>query len=239
MIRTPLIAIWVVLVTIFFSSLAIIVSFTTKSSNMPNKVAAIWARFILAVSCIKVKVVGLSNIDPSRSYIYMSNHQGNFDIPILQACLPVQFRWLAKAELFKIPVFGYAMGKAGHISIDRSNRKSAFKSLNNAARTIRNGVSVLIFPEGTRSSDGAIIPFKKGGFILAVDSGVPIVPVIIHGLWPLMLKNRVFVRPGNVVLEIKKPIESADYDRKTKDDLLKKVRYVICESFYNKKRDRL
>jgi 1-acyl-sn-glycerol-3-phosphate acyltransferase len=239
MIRTPLIAIWVVLVTIFFSSLAIIVSFTTKSSDMPNKVAAIWARFILAASCIKVKVIGLSNIDPSMSYIYMSNHQGNVDIPILQAYLPVQFRWLAKAELFKIPVFGYAMGKAGHISIDRSNRKSAFKSLNNAARIIRNGVSVLIFPEGTRSSDGNIRYFKNGGFILAVDSGVPIVPVIIHGLWPLMLKNRVFVRPGDIVLEIKKPIESADYDRKTKDDLLKKVRYVVCESFYDKKRDGL
>ncbi|MDO9567023.1 MAG: lysophospholipid acyltransferase family protein [Candidatus Desulfaltia sp.] len=237
MIRTPLIAIWIVLVTIFFSSAAIIVSFITKRNDMPNKVAAIWARFILAASRIKVKVIGLSNIDPSRPYIYMPNHQGNFDIPILQAYLPVQFRWLAKAELFKTPIFGYAMGKAGHISIDRSNRKSAFKSLTNAARIIRNGVSVLIFPEGTRSSDGNIRHFKNGGFFLAVDSGVPIVPVIIHGLWPLMLKNKVFVRPGNVLLEIKKPIESAEYHRKTKDDLLKKVRYVICESFYNKKRE--
>ncbi len=237
MIRIPLIVIWVVLVTIYFSISAIIVSFITKN-DMPNKVAAIWARFILAASRIKVEVIGLSNIDPSKSYIYMSNHQGNFDIPILQAYLPVQFRWLAKAELFNTPIFGYAMGRAGHISIDRSDRKSAFKSLSNAARIIRNGVSVLIFPEGTRSSDGNIRQFKKGGFILAVDSGVPIVPVIIHGLWPLMLKNKVFVRPGNVLLEIKEPIESTEYTRKTKDDLLKKVRYVICESFYNKKRER-
>ncbi len=237
MIRTPLIVIWVVLVTIYFSISAIIVSFITKSGDMPNKVAAIWARFILAASRIKVEVIGLSNIDPSKSYIYMSNHQGNFDIPILQAYLPVQFRWLAKAELFNIPVFGYAMGRAGHISIDRFNRKSALKSLKNAARIIRNGVSVLIFPEGTRSSDGNIRQFKKGGFVLAVDSGVQIIPVIIHGLWPLMLKNRVFVRPGNVLLEIKEPIESAEFTRKTKDDLLKKVRHVICESFYNKKRD--
>ena len=237
MIRTPLIAIWVVLVTIFFSISAIIVSFITKNGDMPNKVAAIWARFILAASRIKVEVTGLSNIDPSKSYIYMSNHQGNFDIPILQAYLPVQFRWLAKAELFNIPVFGYAMGRAGHISIDRSDLKSALKSLKNAARIIRNGVSVLIFPEGTRSCDGNIRQFKKGGFILSVDSGVPIVPVIIHGLWPLMLKNKVFVRPGNVLLEIKEPIESTEYTRKTKDDLLKKVRYVICESFYSRKRE--
>ena len=237
MIRTPLIVIWVVLVTIYFSISVVIVSFITKSGDMPNKVVAIWARLILAASRIKVEVIGLSNIDPAKSYLYMSNHQGNFDIPILQAYLPVQFRWLAKAELFNIPVFGYAMRRAGHISIDRSNRKSAFKSLSNAARIIRNGVSVLIFPEGTRSSDGNIRHFKKGGFILAVASGVPIVPVIIHGLWPLMLKNRVFVRPGNVLLEIKEPIESAEYTRKTKDDLLKKVRYVICESFHSKKRE--
>ncbi len=237
MIRTPLIAIWVVLVTIFFSISAIIVSFITKNGDMPNKVAAIWARFILAASRIKVEVTGLSNIDPSKSYIYMSNHQGNFDIPILQAYLPVQFRWLAKAELFNIPVFGYAMGRAGHISIDRSDLKSALKSLKNAAGIIRNGVSVLIFPEGTRSCDGNIGQFKKGGFILSVDSGVPIVPVIIHGLWPLMLKNKVFVRPGNVLLEIKEPIESTEYTRKTKDNLLKKVRYVICESFYSRKRE--
>jgi len=161
----------------------------------------------------------------------MSNHQSVVDIPVLQACLPVQFRWLAKAELFKIPIFGYALGRSGHISIDRSNRKSAFKSLSNAARNIRNGVSVIIFPEGTRSRDGNIRQFKKGGFILAVDAGVPVVPVIIHGAWPLMLKNRVLLKPGNIILEIKDPIKTTDYTRKTKDDLLKKVRKVICESF--------
>jgi 1-acyl-sn-glycerol-3-phosphate acyltransferase len=95
--------------------------------------------------------------------------------------LPVQFRWLAKAELFKIPIFGRAMRGVGYISIDRSNRKSAFESLKQAALTIRNGTSVLIFPEGTRSRDGRILPFKKGGFVLAVDAGVPVVPIIIKG----------------------------------------------------------
>ena len=187
MILAPLIVIWVVLVTIFFSTAAIIFSFIAKDAAVINKIATTWARLILAASRIKVQVIGLSNINPSKSYIYMSNHQGNFDIPILQACLPVQFRWLAKAELFNIPVFGYAMKRAGNISIDRSNRQSAFKSLRNAAKVIRNGVSVLIFPEGTRSNDGNIREFKKGGFILALDSGVPIVPVITHGLWELML----------------------------------------------------
>ncbi|MEA3279931.1 MAG: lysophospholipid acyltransferase family protein [Thermodesulfobacteriota bacterium] len=231
MIRAPFIIIWVVLVTIYFSIAAIIVSFIKEGCVMPNKVAKIWARCILFGSRIRVTVTGLSSIDLSLPHIYMSNHQSVFDIPVLQACLPVRFRWLAKAELFKIPVFGYALGRAGHISIDRSNRKSAFKSLNNAAINIRNGVSVIIFPEGTRSRDGNIRQFKKGGFILAVDAGVPVVPVIIHGTWPLMLKNRVLIKPGNIIIEIKDPIKTTDYTRKTKDDLLKKVRKVICESF--------
>ena len=238
MIRAPFIIIWVVLVTIYFSIAAIIVSFIKEGCVMPNKVAKTWARCILFGSRIKVTVTGLSNIDLSLPYIYMSNHQSAFDIPVLQAHLPVQFSWLAKAELFKIPVFGYALGRAGHISIDRSNRKSAFKSLKNAARNIRSGVSVIIFPEGTRSLDGNIREFKKGGFILAVDAGVSIVPVIIHGVWPIMLKNRVLIKPGNIIVEIKDPIKTTNYTRKTKDDLMDKVREVISESFEEGRKDR-
>jgi len=160
----------------------------------------------------------------------MSNHQSNFDIPVLLAYLPVQFRWLAKMELFRIPIFGFAMQRAGYISIDRSNRKAAILSLKRAAEIIRGGVSVLIFPEGTRSLDGEIQPFKSGGFILAVDSGVPIVPVIIHGTWPIMPKDRLRIRPGNVVLEIEKPVETSPYARRDKAALMEKVRQIITES---------
>ncbi|MBW2568858.1 MAG: 1-acyl-sn-glycerol-3-phosphate acyltransferase [Deltaproteobacteria bacterium] len=239
MIRAPFVIIWVVLVTIYFSIAAIIVSFIKEGCILPNKVAKAWARCVLFGSRIKVTVTGLSNIDPFLPYIYMSNHQSAFDIPVLQAHLPVQFRWLAKAELFKIPVFGYAIGRAGHISIDRSNRKSAFKSLKNASKNIRNGVSVIIFPEGTRSLDGNIRQFKKGGFVLAVDAGVPIVPVIIHGIWPIMLRNKALVKPGNIIVEIKNPIKTIDYTRKTKDHLMEKVRKVISESFEEGKKDKM
>jgi 1-acyl-sn-glycerol-3-phosphate acyltransferase len=161
----------------------------------------------------------------------MSNHQSNFDIPVLLAYLDTQFRWLAKAELFKIPIFGSSMKRAGYISINRSNRRSAFESLKEAARKIRNGVSVLIFPEGTRSRDGNIRAFKKGGFVLAVDSGVPVVPIVIHGTWSIMSKKGIRIKPGNVVIEILKPIETSDYTRKTKDDLMGQVSQAICRSF--------
>jgi len=169
----------------------------------------------------------------------MSNHQSNFDIPVALAHLPFKFRWVAKAELFKIPIFGYAMHRIGHINIDRSNRRAAFKSLKKAAKNIREGVSVLIYPEGTRSKDGNIRPFKKGGFVLALESGVPIVPVIIHGTWPIMPKDKLIIRPGNVTIEIKEPIETKNYTRKSKDELLEKVRNIICESFEKGKRDTL
>lgn len=230
-IRTLFIIVWTVLLTIFFGILAIVVSFFSRKGNMSHKVARVWAKAILSAGRIKVSVKGLSNIDSSGPYIYMCNHQSNFDIPVLLAYLSVQFRWLAKAELFKIPIFGQGMRGAGYISIDRSNRKSAMESLNKAARIIKNGVSVMIFPEGTRSDDGNIRSFKKGGFILAVDAGVPVVPVIIHGTWPIMPKNQLLIKPGEVLLEIQKPVETKAYTRKSKDDLLEKIRTIICESF--------
>jgi 1-acyl-sn-glycerol-3-phosphate acyltransferase len=143
--------------------------------------------------------------------------------------LPVQFRWLAKMELFKIPIFGRAMRKAGYISIDRYDRESAFKSLDVAAKKIKSGISVLIFPEGTRSRDGKIRPFKKGGFVLAIDSGVPIVPVVIKGTFAIMNKGKFRVNPGHVSMIVHKPIDTAAYTRETKEGLMESVRRVMCD----------
>lgn len=231
MVRSSFIILGIILVTAFMAVIVILVSFVTASGNTAHKVARIWAKCILALSNIRVTVKGISNLKPGRPYIYMANHMSNFDIPVLQAHLPVQFRWLAKAELYKIPIFGYAMKRAGYISIERSDRKSAIESLNKAAKIIRDGVSVIIFPEGTRSRTNNIQPFKKGGFFLAVDSGVPIIPITIHGTGRIMPKKQMLIMPGHVILEIAKPINSSDYTRKTKDDLMEKVRDIILKSF--------
>jgi 1-acyl-sn-glycerol-3-phosphate acyltransferase len=161
----------------------------------------------------------------------MCNHQSNFDIPVLLGYLPVQFRWLAKAELFRIPIFGRAMRGAGYVRIDRFNQESAFESINEAAEKMKNGVSVMIFPEGTRSKDGRIRPFKKGGFVMAVDSGVPIVPVILKGTRPIMAKGNLRIHRGDVEMVIAKPIDTSGYSRETKEDLMNKVRSVICQKF--------
>ena len=231
MIRTAFIFLYVFPATAVFAIIAIIASFFSRTGNPVHIIARIWSKSILFVSGIKVDVEGLANIDPAKSYIYMSNHLSNFDIPVLLGCLPVQFRWLAKAELFKIPIFGRAMHGAGYVKIDRFNRESAFKSIDEVAAKMKNGVSVMIFPEGTRSEDGDIKPFKKGGFIMAVDSGVPIVPVIVRGTRSIMVKDRWRIKPGNVTLSVKKPIDTTGYTRDNKDDLIKTVRSVIYEAF--------
>ena len=231
MIRTTYIGLWVVLSTLILGITAIIISFFSRTGNIVHLIARFWGRGILFVSRIRVSVQGLAHIDPSQSYIYMSNHQSNFDIPVLLAHLPVQFRWLAKAELFKIPIFGRAMRGAGYVSIDRFNRESAFESINEAAAKMKDGVSIMIFPEGTRSLDGNIRPFKKGGFVMAVDTGVPIVPVIIQGTRPIMDKSSLRINTGEVSLQIEKPVDSTGFTRENKDDLIKIVRSVICEGF--------
>ena len=225
------ITIWVVFATLVLGLAVMILSFFVKSGNSLHRIARFWGRSILVVSRIKVSVEGLSNIDPQSPYIYMPNHQSNFDIPVLLGHLAVQFRWLAKMELFKIPIFGHAMRKAGYISIDRNNRQSAIKSLEVAAEKIRNGVSVLIFPEGTRSRDGKIQPFKKGGFVMAIDSGVPIVPVIISGTHAIMTKGKFRVNPGQIRMSIQQPINTITYSRGTKETLMDNVRRVICDNF--------
>ena len=222
---------YVVLATMIMATVVIIVAIFSRDGNLPHLVARAWARSILFVSGIQVHVNGLENLNVGGSCILMPNHQSNFDIPVLLGCLPVQFRWLAKAELFKIPIFGRGMRGCGYISIDRSNRKSAFQSLTEAAAKIRNGVSVLIFPEGTRSWDGNILPFKKGGFVLSVDAGVPIVPIIIFNTGSIMPKGKLLIRTQSVRMDILTPIPTSGYTRKTKDDLMEFVRNTICNAY--------
>lgn len=231
MFRTIVIYIFTILSTLVLATTVIVLAFFSKTGNVPHLVGRLWARSILFVSGIDVTVNGTSNIDTGRSAIFMANHQSNFDIPVLLAHLPVQFRWLAKAELFRIPIFGRAMRGCGYISIDRSDRDSAFQSLTKAAATIKNGTSVLIFPEGTRSPDGTINPFKKGPFVLTVDAGAPIVPIVIHGTWSIMPKNRRIIKPCRVTLDILPPVETSGYSRNTKEELMEKLRNLLCQHF--------
>ncbi len=225
--RTAVIIVWVAVATPVVGAIVIGISFFSRSANPGHRLARVWGRSILAVSGVRVTIRGLERIDPARAYVFMSNHQSNFDIPVLLGHLPVQFRWLAKAELFRIPIFGRAMRAAGYISIDRSNRDAAFESLEQAAARTRSGASIMIFPEGTRSLDGSLKPFKKGGFVMAITAGVPIVPVAIGGTHAIMPKNTLLIRPRDVTLEILEPIDTAGVTPDGKGLLMERVRAAI------------
>jgi 1-acyl-sn-glycerol-3-phosphate acyltransferase len=145
----------------------------------------------------------------------------------LLAHLPVQFRWIAKKELFQIPIFGLALKRAGYISINRSRLRSAIGSLDQAAEKMQNGVSVIIFPEGTRSLDGNLRSFKKGGFVMAVNSGIPVLPIALHGTWEIMSKTGFHIQPGHAVLEILPPIITSPPGSKNRNALITEVRIAI------------
>jgi len=229
MLHNIAIYLWIIFVTIVLGILCIMVSFVDSTGNTVHAVVRGWARSILWISRVRVEINGLAHIDPGRSYIFMANHQSNFDIPVLLGSLTFHTRWLAKAELFKIPIFGRAMRRAGFISIDRSNRESAFRSLKKAADTIRAGTSVLIFPEGTRSDNGKIGSFKKGGFVLAVDASVPVVPIIIHGTFQVMPKHSLRIRRGPTVIDILEPVETSGYTRANRNELMREISNAMIQ----------
>lgn len=198
-----------------------------RRGNVIHLYARLWGWLILAANGITVRVRGFEHIDLTRPSIYMSNHQGTFDIFTLLAHLPVQFRWVAKAGLFRIPVLGWAMSTAGYISLDRSKRKRAYRSMKTAAQKIKEGASVVIFPEGSRSFDGALQPFMNGGFTLAIKAGIPICPITINGSWAIMPRTTLRIKKGTIRLVIERPIKTSELTMKDRKRLKQAVEQKI------------
>jgi 1-acyl-sn-glycerol-3-phosphate acyltransferase len=157
----------------------------------------------------------------------MCNHQGTFDIFVLLARLPIQFRWVAKVGLFRIPVLGWAMSTAGYISLDRTKRKKAYRGMEIAARKIRDGTSVVMFPEGSRSYDGALQPLMNGGFTLAIRAGIPICPITLNGTWAIMPRTTLRIKKGTVRVVIERPIETAGLTMQDRKRLMQEVEQKI------------
>ncbi|MCX7635542.1 MAG: 1-acyl-sn-glycerol-3-phosphate acyltransferase [Syntrophales bacterium] len=230
MIRSAFIVSVAVAITGFFSACAVVYALLGAGENIIHKVARIWAKILLKIAGVQVTVSGTENVLLDRPQIFMSNHQSDFDILIVLAFIPGQFRWIAKKELFRIPVFGKAMRNAGYIEIDRQDHQRAMQSIEEAARKIREGKSVMSFPEGTRSRDGKVKAFKQGMFYLAIQAGVPIVPITIIGAGEIMPKRSLHVKPGRIAMIIDKPIETSAYTIEKRHDLIAKVRSIIVEN---------
>ena len=216
--------------TIFFSMLTILVSLFDASGNKPHLVARMWGKVLVRATGTRVKVRGLENIAPRQSYILVSNHQSNFDIFACLGYLPIQFRWIAKAELFRIPLLGRAMARVGYISIERGSPKKAYRSMLKAAEKVKTGTSVMIFPEGTRSPDGKLQDFKKGLFLIALKSQAPILPITILGTGGILRKGDWRIHPGEITIIIDPAIPTAGIPPEKEEELSQQVRSVLLKN---------
>lgn len=220
---TAWVGLFTLVATIVVATGTIIMSYLPVRERVIDAWVRGWGAAICVVSGVRVKVKGMGNIDPDGTYVFLANHQSMYDIFTILGFFPPVIKWFAKKQLFDIPLLGRAMKRAGYLSVDRSNGREAMRALKEAATTIRRGSSVVIFPEGARTIDGHLQEFKKGGFVLAIESGVPIVPVVIRNSWDILPRRSLIVRPQKVVLEVLPPIETATYSRKQAEELLNRV----------------
>jgi 1-acyl-sn-glycerol-3-phosphate acyltransferase len=213
----------VALTTIFLSPLF-------PDSKLSYYPARWWARIFCRLTFVRVKVIGLEKLDRKQSCIFISNHQSIYDIFAVYGYIPFIFKWVMKAELRRIPLVGKACEAAGHIFIDRTNPVTARKSLENAETQLQNGVSVVIFPEGTRTYTGEMGLFKRGAFRIATDLLLPIVPITIRGSFERMHRNTLKITPGTIEMIIHDPIDVTPFLPENQAALIQKTREEIYSS---------
>ena len=214
--------------TLFFGALTVVLVFLTNPRFASFIGGAVWSRLNSYMTPIFVSVSGRENIDKRQSYVIVSNHRSHYDIFVLYGWLGVDFRWVMKKELRKIPGLGIGCEKIGHIFIDRSDRKRALEAINAAKSSIVDGTSVIFFPEGTRSMDGKSGAFKRGAFKMALDLGIPVLPVTIIGTREILPPKTLNILPGRVRMIIHKPIDISGYGNDNLDELAKEARDIIA-----------
>lgn len=217
----------VVLYTLVLGTIGIVLCLVVPGGAALMPLARLWSWLVLWTSRVRRDVSADPSFDPTRPCIYAANHQSQFDIPALTLAMPVDFRMVAKRSLAQIPIFGWALWLAGFIFIDRSNRETAIRSLDRAARRLRRGTSIVVFAEGTRSRDGTLLPFKRGGFVMALKAGVPIVPVTIHGGLEILPKGSLWIRPGLIHVHFGAQVETTEFTYDTRHVLVNRVRAAI------------
>ena len=225
MLRARIYLLFLIPFTLFCSLCALVTGLVDKSGRSGHACARFWSLWCLRAARIRLAVTGLERVPTQGPVIYMGNHQGNFDIHALCRAIPRTFSWVAKEELFRVPIFGSAMRRAGYIPLDRSDGRKALKSMRLAAERIAAGTSVVIFPEGTRTLDGSLLPFKRGAFLLAARAGVPIVPFTINGSMERNPRNRIELHPGTIRVNFARPIPTAGM---AEGELMERVREAVA-----------
>jgi len=212
-------------------ALSLLGSLFDRRGRWQHGCARVWSWLILKTSGIRVRVEGLGHVDGRKTLVFVANHQSAMDIPILFVYLPAQFRFVAKRSLFRLPFLGWHLLRSGHIPVDRGKPHAALKSLDQAAKKIREGRSVVLFPEGRRSRDGQVGSFKGGTFYLAIRAGVPIVPLTLNGTRGVLKPDTYHVRAGQTELIIHAPISTQGLTPKNVDALSERVREQILSRF--------
>lgn len=218
----------VVVYTVVLGTIGIVLCLLVPGGAALMPLARLWSRLVLLSSGVRWEVTMHDGFDRTRACIYAANHQSQFDIPALAVVMPGDFRMVAKRSLQYVPIFGWALWLAGFVFIDRSDREAAIRTLARATARLRRGTSLVFFAEGTRSPDGALLPFKRGAFVLAIEAGVPVVPVAIRGGLEVLPKGSLWIRPGRMRVHFGAPIETGVYTYETRDALAEKVRSSIA-----------
>jgi 1-acyl-sn-glycerol-3-phosphate acyltransferase len=212
-------------------TVSLLASLFDSQGRWQHACARTWSWLILKTSGIRVRVEGLEHVHPDEATIYCVNHQSAMDIPILFVNLPVQFRFVAKRSLFNLPFMGSHLRRSGHIPVDRDRPHQAMKSMKMAAQEIREGKSVLLFPEGHRSRNGQLLPFKAGSFYIAILAGVPIVPITLNGTPNVLKPDTYHVRAGQTEMIVHPAISTQGLNLKDAEKLSEQVKGTIASRF--------
>ncbi|HEX7100569.1 MAG TPA: lysophospholipid acyltransferase family protein [Acidimicrobiia bacterium] len=231
LLRSAVTSVGAVLMTIVCAIAAIVISRLSPRSHAIERVIHIWSWTWLRLSGTRLRVIGADNVDTSRSYVVVANHESTFDIMACFLALPVPIRFLAKKELFRIPLLAQAMKAIGIVEVDRQARIPIHDQLNvQAKELIAAGRSVIIYPEGTRTRTGVLGPFKKGAFTIALGMGLPILPVAIEGSFEAWRPGTFLIRGGEITVKIEPPIETDGLERADANILRDQAREVIASA---------
>ena len=201
-----------IVLSTLFTAVFTIICFPWKNGKAPRAVQVFWSRSVIRLLLLPIKVTGRENVDPKQSYVFVANHQSFLDVFAVYGWLPNNFKWLMKKEIRRVPFVGTACAVAGHIFVDRSNPRAALQSMEKVKKEVVDGISTVIFPEGTRTKTGEIGRFKQGAFKISMDMELPVVPITLNGFYKAMPSGQPFANPySHLSLHIGKPIDISQF----------------------------
>ena len=228
-IAIPLLLVLTVLAALM-TAIGSMMGFSRTMGYWPGR---IWSRVFCWLTFVRVKVSGKENISENTSYVFVANHQGAYDIFAIYGYLGHNFRWMMKKGLRSIPLVGWACRVSGHIYVDNSSPSAVRRTMADAEKRLAGGMSVVVFPEGARTPDGRLHPFRRGAYTLAMEFGLPVVPITIDGAFKVMPRSAMLPRPGRINLTIHKPIIASDNGRHELSSLMEKSYNAIASALPN------